>query len=172
MEKTIHDGSPSGGNEAMIAEIRRLVRRKISWSNRRATLQTTDWVHDVFLKVRRYEGLAETDRAAFLRLAATTVWHALADYLADKAPRKNQTWPSTDPAAPSGVPLETAIEVGRKLEQLSKFDPRAADVVRYRFFLDLTEEEVADVLGIARRTVQNDWKRARAWLRAKLEDFE
>jgi RNA polymerase sigma factor (sigma-70 family) len=43
-------------------------------------------------------------------------------------------------------------------------DPRAAEIVRLRFFLGFTQEEIADLLEVSRATVGRDWASARAWL--------
>ena len=46
---------------------------------------------------------------------------------------------------------------------------RLASIVECRFFAGLTEEETAAALGVSLRTVQRDWRRAKAWLRRELE---
>ena len=55
------------------------------------------------------------------------------------------------------------------LARLEKIDARLSDVVECRFFGGLTEEEAAVTLGVSLRTVQRDWKLARAWLQEELE---
>ena len=59
--------------------------------------------------------------------------------------------------------LEDAIE---KLQQL---DPRQARIVEMRFFGGMTVPEVAEVLGLSTRTIENEWKMCRAWLRKRLD---
>ena len=54
------------------------------------------------------------------------------------------------------------------LERLGDVDARLRQVVEYRYFGGLTEDETADVLGITTRTVQRDWVKARAWLYRQL----
>ena len=40
--------------------------------------------------------------------------------------------------------------------------------IRDRYFGGLTDDETAAVLGVSRRTVQADWRGARAWLYREL----
>ena len=60
------------------------------------------------------------------------------------------------------------LTVNEALEKLEQEDSRLAEVVTLRYFAGLTEEEAASALGISRRTVQADWRLARAWLHREL----
>jgi RNA polymerase sigma-70 factor, ECF subfamily len=68
--------------------------------------------------------------------------------------------------APATRDLLALDEVLAKLE---KADPRAARVVELRFFGGLSEDEVAEVLGVSAITVKRDWRAARAWLVGRLQ---
>jgi RNA polymerase sigma factor (TIGR02999 family) len=63
---------------------------------------------------------------------------------------------------------ERLLALDRALERLGARDPRLARVVECRFFAGLSEEETAQALGVALRTAQRDWMRARAWLKEEL----
>jgi RNA polymerase sigma factor (TIGR02999 family) len=73
----------------------------------------------------------------------------------------------------SGVPaLEAPIdllELDQVLGKLATLDARQARVVELRFFGGLTEDEVATTLGVSLRTVQKDWRSAKAWLLCELD---
>jgi RNA polymerase sigma factor (sigma-70 family) len=56
--------------------------------------------------------------------------------------------------------------------RLAALDARQARIVELKFFGGLSVEEVAEVLGIATRTVDRDWKIARTWLRRELSSPE
>jgi len=58
------------------------------------------------------------------------------------------------------------------LEKLSKVDKRQARIVELRFFGGLSVAEVAEVLGVSKRTVESDWTMVRAWLRRELGGAE
>ena len=60
------------------------------------------------------------------------------------------------------------LSVDQILTRLEKADPRQAKIVELRFFGGLTLEEVAESLGLSRRTVAYEWRSARAWMRAEL----
>ena len=64
------------------------------------------------------------------------------------------------------------IELHDELEQLERVDNRASMVVHFRFFLGMTLAEVADSLGISQKTVERDWRFARAWLHDRLKPTE
>ena len=54
------------------------------------------------------------------------------------------------------------------LVQLAAFDARKSRVVELRYFGGLSLEETAAALGIAPRTVEREWRAARAWLHSRL----
>jgi ECF sigma factor. len=56
------------------------------------------------------------------------------------------------------------MAVDEAITRLIEIDPRLAQVVEYRFFVGLTEQETAELLGVTPRTVARDWVRARGWL--------
>jgi RNA polymerase sigma factor (sigma-70 family) len=59
-------------------------------------------------------------------------------------------------------------ELDEALERLAVIDPVAAQVVELRFFGGRTEEEIAEILGVSRKTVARKWVAARAWLLGQL----
>ena len=71
----------------------------------------------------------------------------------------------TDPAVPD-QPLDESLET------LAELDPRQAQVVELRIFGGLNHEEVAESLGVSLRTVEGDWRMAKAWLADRLGPTE
>jgi len=65
---------------------------------------------------------------------------------------------------PSGGPDVDLIALEDAMERLAALDERKAKVVELRFFGGLSVEEVAEVLGVSRATVEREWSFARAWL--------
>lgn len=63
---------------------------------------------------------------------------------------------------------DALLELDEALTRLAAIDPRFARVVEYRFFGGLTEQEIAEAMGVTRRTVQRDWTKARALLHREL----
>jgi RNA polymerase sigma factor (TIGR02999 family) len=68
-----------------------------------------------------------------------------------------------DIASPSEDDSELLL-INEALEALTAHDARKAELVKHRYFVGLTLEEAAEVLGISLRTAKRDWAYARAWL--------
>ena len=69
-------------------------------------------------------------------------------------------------------PLDQAkSELNELLDHLARIDSRVVRVVECRFFAGLTEEETAQALDVTSRTVQRDWKKAKVWLQAALQEL-
>jgi RNA polymerase sigma factor (TIGR02999 family) len=66
-------------------------------------------------------------------------------------------------------PRQDLLGIDELLEQLAVADPRAAELVKLRFFAGLTGEQTAEVLGISPRSEDLLWSYARAWLFEKLK---
>ena len=77
-----------------------------------------------------------------------------------------------DPLRGDVLDTEQLLDLNTALEQLAVIDEREARVVTLRFFGGLTVEQVAEVIGVSRRTVENDWRHAQAWLRLRLAEAE
>ena len=56
------------------------------------------------------------------------------------------------------------LDIDRALTKLEGVSPRLAQVVEWRFFGGMTEDEAAAALGVTVRTVRRDWQKARAFL--------
>ena len=74
----------------------------------------------------------------------------------------------TNPRPPGPSPRLLALD--EALDRLAAIEPRAAEVVKLRYFAGLTVAEAAAALGISPRTADNDWAYARAWLVTALHD--
>ena len=68
--------------------------------------------------------------------------------------------------------LPQLIGLDKALEKLAKLNPRQAQVVELHFFAGLTEEEAAEVLDVSLKTVKNDWRFAKAWLKTEMGEHE
>ena len=66
-------------------------------------------------------------------------------------------------------PRQDLLGIDELLDQLAGVDPRAAELVKLRFFAGLTGEQAAEVLGISPRSVDLLWAYARAWLFERLQ---
>lgn len=136
------------------------------------TLQTTALVHEAYLRLAGENGHSWENRAHFFAVAAQVMRQILVDHARRHRSAKRGgglipfEW--TDALVVDDRNADTVLEIDRALEKLAEWDARQADVVVYRFFGGLTEEEIAQVLNISERTVKRDWKMARAWLKGVL----
>ena len=60
------------------------------------------------------------------------------------------------------------IDLDEALERLRETRPRRCQVVEMRFFAGMTEAQISKVLGVSKRTVEDDWALARTWLHREL----
>lgn len=137
------------------------------------TLQPTALVHEVYVKLVDRAHAKWKDRKHFFTLAAKLMRQVLADYARGHLTEKRGgdwrrvTLDQADtPVATSSIELVTLDEA---LGRLTALNERHARIVELRYLAGLSVEEVADVLGVSRRTVQLDWRAARAWLRRELD---
>lgn len=182
-EVTIDQGNavPRGNDNqgdlavAVYTELRRIAAYYLRKERRDHTLQTTALAHEAYLRLVSEGTLPTSDRVAFCAAAAQAIRRILVDWARRRARLKRgggarrqdiRLESAMLAVAPPTLDL-LALEAGlARLEQLA---PRQARVVELRFFGGLSEEEVGLALGVDRRTVQRDWRGARAWLRRELE---
>jgi RNA polymerase sigma-70 factor (ECF subfamily) len=146
-----------------------------SMRNERAghTLQATALVNEIYLRLGHQEEAKWQSRAHFFAAASQAIRRILIDHARMKKADKRG-------GGRSRVPLEDSMGIGGKneieildldeaLRELEAVDKRSADVVALRFFGGLNMEEISNVLGVSKRTIEEDWATARAWLRGRLE---
>jgi RNA polymerase sigma factor (TIGR02999 family) len=151
-------------------ELRRVARRQKRRTGAR-TLDTTALVHEAYLKLAGAGHLGLADRGHLMAVAATAMRQVLIGRARARLRVKRgggQAALELDEARTAAAPEEWLLDVDRALQALHGRDERLARVFECRFFAGFTEEETAQALALSLRTVQRDWMRARAWLRAQL----
>jgi RNA polymerase sigma factor (TIGR02999 family) len=135
------------------------------------TLCTTELVHEAYLRMGesnfRYEQTAQ-----FFAYAARAMRHILTDAARRRIQPKRGGDQArlmlSDPAVDSVlVDPQLALQLDDALVALEREDARAAQVVELHYFAGLDLQQVADTLGVARRTADRDWRYARAFLAAR-----
>lgn len=152
-------------------ELRLLARRQLAGQDRRL-LQTTDLVHDAYLKLAGHSRLDVQDRRHFFAIAARAMRQLIVDQARRRSAQK-RGGPARDlPLEEGYVALDERateiVAVDEALEQLAAVDERLSRVVELRFFGGLSVEETAEVLNSSPRTVKRDWRKARAFLQSEL----
>lgn len=131
------------------------------------TLRPTALVHEAYLRLIDQSRVDWNDRARFGHIAA----RAMRQILVDHARRRNAlkrgggaTRITLDDDFTTPERSLSVLAIHGALETLKQVDERSAAVVEMRIFAGMTVDEVAAVLGVARRTVDGDWAFARRWL--------
>jgi RNA polymerase sigma factor (TIGR02999 family) len=181
---TGRNAGPSGTWEELIPtvyeELRAMARRQLRREREDHTLSTTALAHEVYLKLADSNHGTRADRAHFLGIAARVMRRVLIDYArqhnATKRPggagRKRVLLETTlaQSLAVIDERAEMLVAIDDALTRLTAIEPRLAQVVEFRFFGDLTEEETAAAMGVTARTVRRDWIKAKAWLQQQLQN--
>jgi RNA polymerase sigma factor (TIGR02999 family) len=153
-------------------ELRKLAAAYLRRERPDHTLQTTALVHEAYLRLADQTPVACQGRTHFFAIAAHLMRQILVDHARERKAAKR--------GGGNKVALEEAhglvspgqevdlIELDRALDKLAEFDLRQSRIVEMRFFAGLTEDEIAEVLGVAPITVKRDWRIARALLYKQL----
>ena len=153
-------------------ELRRLAGYYMRSERRDHTLQPTALVHEAYLRLIDQRNLPGESRAHFFAVAANVMRRILIDHA--RAHRANKRGGRDVKVSLDDAPAialddpQYLLDMDQALDRLAALDPRQAKIVELRFFGGLSVEEAADILGVARRTVNRDWRIARGWLRRQL----
>lgn len=136
------------------------------------TLGTTGLVHEAWFKLVDQTRVEWRDRAHFFSIAARAMRRILVDYArrhgAVKRGGRLRAVALEEGLVPAEERAEALLAVDEALERLAAHDSALALVVECRFFAGLNEEETAEATGTSVRTVQRQWRRAKAWLHQEL----
>lgn len=158
------------------AELRALAASHLRRQRHDHTLQPTALVHEAFLRLIDQAAANWKSREHFYAVAALAMRQILADHARRKRAVKRGgggAWQrvgieqALDAALP-GADLDI-VALDDALQALATLDARKHKVVELRFFGGLSVDEVADVLGVSKTTVESDWRAARAWLNVELK---
>jgi RNA polymerase sigma factor (TIGR02999 family) len=159
-------------------DLRAIAARRMRRERPDHTWQPTVLVNEAFLRLRADGTLATAPDRIFLLKAASKAMHQLlVDHHRRRSCQKRggrRSRHSLDLALDHLAQSDALpfLELHDQLEQLDRVDHRACMVVQFRFFLGMTLAEVAEALGISQKTVERDWRFARAWLRDRLKPTE
>ena len=162
------------GEDALYAvvydELRRLAHGHLR--SHRATLHTTELVHEAFLKLAGRESGWE-NRAHFFGAASRAMRQVLVDFARRRqALKRNNPWPGELAGGDAGLEVEfdQLLDLDAALRQLDAVDGRLCRVVELRFFGGVPERDIAELLGVSVRTIERDWLKARLFLRRELDE--
>ena len=155
-------------------ELRRLARQYLNRERDGHTLQTTDLVHEAYLKLVDQRRVQWQNRTHFFGVAAELMRRILVDHARrHKRAKRGGGVPLVSLSQANMVSRQPTVDVialDEALTRLAKVDERKARIVELRFFGGLEVKEVAEFLKISTPTVMREWKMAKAWLHRELSD--
>ena len=149
-------------------ELRVAARRQLAGRRQGQTLNTTDLVHETYLKLVDRSRADWRDRTHFLAASAVAMRHILVDAARRRAAVKRGGEARRVPLRESLVAADghatDILALDEALTALADFDPKLSQLVELRFFGGWMIEEIAELRGVSGRTVKRDWRKARAFL--------
>ncbi len=153
-------------------ELRRLAAAYLRRERHDHTLQPTALVHEAYLRLIDQDRIDCHTRAQFFGIAANLMRQILVNHAKRRqtAKRGGGNRVSLDEAAIVSQQQQevSLIALDDALEKLALLDPRQCRIVELRFFGGLTEDEIAELVGVSPFTVKRDWRIARAVLYEEL----
>jgi len=132
------------------------------------TLEPAALVHEAFLRLVEQHSVTWQSRAHFFGIAAQMMRRILVDHAREhqSAKRSGSAFRvALDDRIGSSAPFDCEVLLLEEaLQELSTLDPRQGQIVEFRYFAGMSEQEVAEVLSVSRSTVTREWQAARAWL--------
>ena len=131
------------------------------------TLQATALVHEAFLRLAAQDRVMWQNRGQFYGVAAQMMRRILVDHARERRAAKRPDPAARveiDDIAQPDADFVDVLALDQALAELSVLDARQGQIVELRYFAGLSEQDVADTIGVSRATVTREWKRARAWL--------
>jgi RNA polymerase sigma factor (TIGR02999 family) len=155
--------------ESVYPELRRMARMRLRKHQRNTLLDTTELVHESYMRFVNAGRLRLEDRAHFMGYAGKIMRSVIVDTVRERLAKRRGGGGSpvtldSQLAAPGADAMAQVLEVHAALDGLAHHDPRLVQVVELRYFAGMTDPQVAESLGIAERTVRRDWEKARLLL--------
>jgi len=169
-------GAPDALWESVYADLKAIAHLRIRDTHATRVIDTTALVHESWLKLSAVKHFKAENRRKFFAYAAKTMRSIIIDIARTQGRNKRGGGVSEvtfDSSAGSIANADLTVEPARldeALRELERSMPRLGQVVEMRYFGGLTENEIADVLGISERTVRREWEKAQLILREMLGD--
>lgn len=155
-------------------DLRRIARSQLRKRSGRREFETTALVSEAYLRLVKGSGLVGSNRDHFLAVCARAMRFVLIDFARERSAQKRggnliaETLEEGVVSSDSEVEMSTVLALHAALEELQDSGPRLVQVVECRYFAGLSLEETAAALSVSTRTVERDWRLARAQLLVRL----
>lgn len=170
-------GDPNAAEELLplvYQELRRLAAARMAKEPAGHTLQPTALVHEAWLRLAGDQPRQWAGRGHFFAAAA----EAMRRILIERARRKRavrhgggrQRVDIDDVPVAAPAPDDQLLAVSEALDKLAANHKIEAELVKLRYFVGLTNDEAAELLGISLRSAKYYWTHARAWLFREIKE--
>lgn len=154
-------------------ELHRLARRYMRRERSGHSLQATALVNEAYMRLADYTRMQWQDRAHFFAVSAQVMRRILVDHARRHNVKRgggvqHVSLEEVVVVAPGEDGETDLVALDQALTDLTRIDPRKAQIVEMRFFGGLTVEEIGEVLKISTGTIKRDWRAAKAWLYQEL----
>ena len=167
-----HHHSPEELFAQVYHELRQVARAYMRRERADHTLQATALVNEAYLKLFEGQPMRWENRKHLFCTVARSMRRVLVDHSRRHRAERHgglHRKVSLDDHAPAFVKdVPQLLALDEALERLAQLNPRQAQVVELHFFGGLTEEETAEIIDVSLKTVKNDWRFAKAWLKAEM----
>ena len=154
-------------------ELHRLARRYMRRESPGHTLQTSALVNEAYLRLVDQKKVHWQNRSHFFGIAAQLMRRILVDHVRShgRAKRRGDAQRLSLDATVimSKERVVDLVTIDEALSTLAKLDPQKSRIVEMKFFGGLSTDEVAECLHVSSRTIEREWRKAKAWLKAALE---
>jgi RNA polymerase sigma factor (TIGR02999 family) len=155
----------------VMPNLRRLAHHMMRRERKDHTLQATELVDQIYFKMVAARDRDWRNRQHFFAIAARAMRRYLIDYARGRPDADVVALEGLENLVPAGSPqLDVAINVDRLLDELADEKPEWCTLVEMKYFLGLSDPEVAEMLGLKLRTMQRMWHEARQWLFERLQE--
>lgn len=169
-------GDPRAAEELLplvYDELRKLAVSKMAQEASGHTLQPTALVHEAWLRISQADGTKWNSRGHFFGAAAEAMRRILIENARRKKAARHgggqERLDIQELEFAASVPDEELMAVHDAVEKLALRDKQKAELVKLRYFVGMTTEEAAEVLGISVPTADRWWNYSRAWLFEAIE---
>ncbi|MGE0143337.1 MAG: sigma-70 family RNA polymerase sigma factor [Planctomycetota bacterium] len=174
----VRSGDPGAADallDAVYGELHRIAESQMAGERGEHTLQPTALVHEAWIRLLGNTTQEFENRAHFFTAAAEAMRRILVDFARRRLSQKRGGgWQrrELDNALPDDeATSERTLAVHEALARLDVQDPRMSTIVKLRYFVDMSVEDVARAIELSERTVMRDWAAARAWLYHELSSI-
>ena len=157
-------------------ELHKMARIQLVHERKGHTINATSLVHEAYFKLIDQKYVTWQNRAHFFGIAGQAMRRILINYANSRSAQKRGSgMPDitlADNFESNFIKPDELIDLDQALINLEKINERQSKIIEYWFFVGLTHEEIAEVIGMSLPTVRRDWRLARAWLTRELKNLK